>query len=114
VFVCHVYIHIRGIYVCVCACFDVYVCTSYIHMHIHIHVYLHACTHRYLYIYIHISYTSISFYTYAYGVAYVRRIDIIGLFCRIASLLWGSFAKETYNFIDPTNISHSIQCGVNA
>ena len=33
-----------------------------------------------------------------YGVATVSRIDkIIGLFCRILSLLWGSFAKETYN-----------------
>jgi len=47
-----------------------------------------------------------------YGVASISRIDkIIGLFCRIASLLWGSFAKETYNFIDPTNISHPIVCG---
>jgi len=39
-----------------------------------------------------------------YGVATVSRIDkIIGLFCRIPSLLQGSFAKETYNLIDPTN-----------
>ena len=31
-----------------------------------------------------------------YGVATVSRIDkIIGIFCRILSLLWGSFAKET-------------------
>jgi len=27
---------------------------------------------------------------------------ITGLFCIILSLLKGSFAKETYNFIDPT------------
>ena len=41
--------------------------------------------------------------------ATISRIDkIIGLFCRIASLLWGSFAKETYDFIDPTSISHPI------
>ena len=41
--------------------------------------------------------------------ATVSRIDeIIGLFCRIASLLWVSFAKETYNFIDPTSCSHPI------
>jgi len=33
---------------------------------------------------------------------------IIGLFCRIASPLQGSFAKETYNVIDPTNQSHPI------
>ena len=33
---------------------------------------------------------------------------ITGLFCRISSILWGSFAKETYNLIDPTNQSHPI------
>ena len=33
---------------------------------------------------------------------------MIGLFCRIASLLQVSFAKDTYNFIDPTNCSHPI------
>jgi len=44
-----------------------------------------------------------------YGVATVSRIDtIIGLFCRIASLLWGSFATETYNLINPTHHSHPI------
>jgi len=44
-----------------------------------------------------------------FGVALVSRIDkIIGLFCGIASLLYGSFAKENYNFIDPTNRSHPI------
>ena len=44
-----------------------------------------------------------------YEVASVSRIDkITGLFCRISSLLWGSFAKKTCNFIDPTNQSHSI------
>jgi len=44
-----------------------------------------------------------------YGVATVSSIDkIIRLFCRISSLLWVSFAKETYNFIDPTSQSHPI------
>ena len=44
-----------------------------------------------------------------YGVATVSRIDkIIGLFCRVSSLLLGSFAKETYNLFDPTNQSHPI------
>ena len=39
-----------------------------------------------------------------YGVATFSRIDkIIGLFCRISSLSEGSFAKETYNFMEPTN-----------
>ena len=43
------------------------------------------------------------------GVATISRIDkIIGLFCRILALLYGSSAKETYNLIDPTNISHFI------
>jgi len=38
------------------------------------------------------------------------RIDkIIGLVCRISSLLWGSFAKETHTLIDPANQSHTIQ-----
>ena len=41
-----------------------------------------------------------------YGVATVSRIDkIIGFLCRILSRLQGSFAKENYNFIDPTNQS---------
>ena len=40
----------------------------------------------------------------SYGVATDSRINkIIGLFCRILSLLQGSFAKETYNLIVPTN-----------
>ena len=39
----------------------------------------------------------------------VSRIDkIIGLFCRISSLVWASFAKETYNLIDPASQSHPI------
>jgi len=33
-------------------------------------------------------------------------IQIVGLFCRISSILWGSFVKETYNFKEPTNHSH--------
>jgi len=32
-----------------------------------------------------------------------RLVKIIGLFCRKLSLLQGSFAKETYNFKEPTN-----------
>jgi len=35
-------------------------------------------------------------------------IWLIGLFCRISSLFKGSFAKETYNFKEPTNRSHPI------
>ena len=43
---------------------------------------------------------------YYYGLATVSRIDkITGLFCTILSLLEGSFATETYHFIDPTTES---------
>ena len=34
-----------------------------------------------------------------------RLLKIIGLFCRIYALLSGSFAKETYNFKEPSNQS---------
>ena len=37
-----------------------------------------------------------------------RLLKIIGLLCRISSLLQGSFAKETYNFKEPTNRSPPI------
>jgi len=44
-----------------------------------------------------------------YGVATIRRLlKIIGLFCRISSLLWGSFAKETSHMEEFTNRSHPI------
>jgi len=44
-----------------------------------------------------------------YGVATISRLlQIIGLFCRILSLLQSSFATETYNFKEPTNRSHPI------
>ena len=87
-----------------------------IYMYIHIYTY----TYTYMYIYIHVciclyiyAYTYIH-YKYAYnyiryGMATITRLlEIIGLFCRISSLLCGSFAKETYNFKEPTNRSHPI------
>jgi len=44
-----------------------------------------------------------------YGVATIRRIlKFIGLFCRIQSLLQGSFARETYHFKEPNNRSQPI------
>jgi len=43
------------------------------------------------------------------GVATISRLlKIIGLFCRISSLLKGSFAKETYNYQEPTSGSHPV------
>ena len=38
----------------------------------------------------------------------LRFDKIVGFFCRILSLLWGSFAKETCSLIDPTKQSHSM------
>jgi len=44
-----------------------------------------------------------------YGVASVSRIDkITGLFCQTALSKRRYSAKETYNFIDPTDRSHPI------
>ena len=44
-----------------------------------------------------------------YWVATISRLlEKKGLFCRISSALLGSFAKETYNFKEPTNCSHPI------
>ena len=37
-----------------------------------------------------------------------RLLKIRGLFCRLSSLLKGSFAKESYNFKEPTNRSHPV------
>jgi len=38
-------------------------------------------------------------------------VNVIGLFCRISSLLLGSFAKETYNFKEPTTcVSVYVSC----
>jgi len=46
-----------------------------------------------------------------YGVVTISKLlKIIGLFCRISSLLQGSFAKKTYHFQKPTNRSHHPIC----
>jgi len=42
-----------------------------------------------------------------------RLHKIIGLFCRIPSLLLGSFEKETCNFAEPTNRGHPIAVELN-
>jgi len=41
----------------------------------------------------------------AMGWLRLEALKITGLFCRISSLLWGSFAKETCNFKEPTYCS---------
>jgi len=74
-----------------------------LHAYIHTHPFtcMHICTRPYVYFNIHHS---------QYGVATISRLlKIVGLFCRISSLLQGSFAKETYNFKEPTNRSHPIR-----
>ena len=43
-----------------------------------------------------------------YFAEYDSILQNIGLFCRIGSLLQGSFTKETCNFKEPTNRSHPI------
>jgi len=44
-----------------------------------------------------------------YAVATISRLlKITGLFCRTSSLLQGSFAKETYDFKEPTSRSQPI------
>ena len=56
-----------------------------------------------------VHFTSVSVNQARYGVATISRpLEIIGLFCRIQSLLKGSFAKETYNFKESTHRSHPI------
>ena len=46
---------------------------------------------------------------FTYGVALASRTDkIIGFFCKRALQKRRYFAKETYNFIDPTDRSHPI------
>jgi len=46
---------------------------------------------------------------FLYGVATISRLlKIIGFVGEYRSLLWGSFAKETYNFKEPINRSHPI------
>jgi len=51
----------------------------------------------------------ISFSIYIYEVATISRfLKNVGLLYRISSLLWGSFAKKTYNLKEPANHSHAI------
>ena len=64
--------------------------------------------YAYTYIYYTYLYTCACMHI-SYGVATSSRLlKIIGLFCRISSLLMGSFAEEIYNFKEPTNRSHPI------
>ena len=78
------------------------------HTHTHTHTHIHTHTHKYTRECTHTRGVVRHQETW-YGVATVSRIDKIrGLFCRILSLLKGSFVNQTYNLIDPTIRSHPI------
>ena len=66
---------------------------------------------KYVIAYVSVTHTYVHTYVYTYVVASMRRLlKTIGLYCRLSSILQDSFAKETYNFKEPTNQSHPI-CG---
>jgi len=79
-------------------------------------IYIHWCVESYIgvfdIIYIHIYYIYhilVCLILYSHGVPAISRLlKITGLFCRISSLLWVSFAKKTFSFKEPTNRSHPI------
>jgi len=72
-------------------------------------VYMMSTIHTYVHMFISMSGTRCLLNVY--GVATVSRIHkITGLFCRMSSLLQGSFAKPTYNFFVPANHSHPEEC----
>jgi len=69
-------------------------------------IYTCDTTHSYLW---HDASIQVSSYICRYRVATISRLlKITSLFCRVYSLLCGSFARETCNFKEPTNRSHLI------
>jgi len=90
-----------------------HICVMCIHTHISIRIHITIFTHN---LFLHITYfyiyvSKLCVYILSYGVVTISRLlTIIGLFCRILSLLQGFFAKkETHDFKEPTNYSHSTQ-----
>jgi len=80
---------------------------------VYMYIYIYIYTYIYIYIYIYVSIIRENCLIWkskcCYGVATISRLlKIVGLFCRISSLLQGSFAEETYDFKEPTNRSHPI------
>jgi len=96
---------------CVCVTMYMHSC-MYIFTCVHIHMCTCSCVYIFTCVHVHVctySLTRIQSFIVSYGVATISRLlKIAGLFCRISSLLWGSFAIETYNFKEPTNRSHSM------
>ena len=79
-------------------------------MYTQINAYVFICTYIYIYICVYMYVSNVNTHSNVsqilYGVAMISRLD--RLFCRISSILYGSFAKETYNFKEPINRSHPI------
>jgi len=88
--------------VCVCACACVCVCVC---VCVREQAYDHsACNYVTAHVLPHLT---CLFVVLLYGVATISRLlQITGFFCRISSLLYGSFAKETYHFKEPTTRSY--------
>ena len=88
---------------CPCPHVDTWACAR-----VYIVVYLSVCLSVCLSVYLSV-YHSVCLSESVYGVAMISRLlQMIGLFCKILSLLQGSFAKKTYNFEEPTNRNHPI------
>jgi len=105
------------IYIYIVSCIYILLCVHLYDVLLCVRIYIHStpaqdiwlsrktqsiphCCHTYcIYIYCYVS-THIA--------ARKTQAQIIGLFCRISSVLCGSFAKETYKFKKHTNRSHSI------
>ena len=63
----------------------------------------------YLQLAVPLIFNMVTYLRYKHGVATISRLlQITRLFCRISSLLQGSFAKETYSFKEPTHRCHPI------
>ena len=82
-----------------------------IHTHIYIYIPVHICIYAYIYIYMRYITCNTSFISRRHhgGVATISRLlKTLGLFCKRALLKRQYSAKETYNFINPTNRGHPI------
>jgi len=121
--VSHTYRQTRT-HICVCVCVRACVCVC-VHAYVHVCMCVGVCVYIYMWVgrwvcmcvYVGVVYTYVyvcirvctSCMPESYGVASISRIDkIIGLFWKRALEKRLYSAKETYNFIDPTNRSHPI------
>jgi len=96
-------------------CVYKYIPKIYVHTHTHTHTHNHTdslslilfqFTHAYSFSIDTHNFTFEYTHTHSYRVATISRLlKIIGLFCRISSLLQGFFAQETCNFKEPTTCS---------